>query len=97
MISFQKIPDITLEVHIVIRTIISLDTHEKKWLDKTAKTQHISMAQLIRIAIKEYRQAYEKQTHTEIDHLLQQSKGIWSNDDGLKYQTNLRKEWDSKK
>jgi hypothetical protein len=81
----------------VIRTVISLDTNEKKWLDKTAKKQHISMAQLIRIAIKEYRDAHQEPSYTEIDYLLQQSKGIWPNEDGLKYQTNVREEWRGEK
>ncbi|MFT3742187.1 MAG: hypothetical protein QM752_05905 [Gammaproteobacteria bacterium] len=54
--------------------------------------QHISIAQLIRIAIKEYGDAHQEQTDTEVDYLLQQSKGIWPNEDGLKYQINLRTE-----
>lgn len=81
----------------MIRTIISLDINEKRWLDKTAKMQHISMTQLIRIALKEYRKAHQTQAYTEIDDLLQQSKGIWPNEDGLKYQTKIREDWDDNK
>jgi hypothetical protein len=68
----------------MIRTIISLNANEKKWLDKMAKAQHLSMAQIIRNAIKEYRQKHSNTVSTDIDSLLQETKGIWEGEEGLK-------------
>jgi hypothetical protein len=66
----------------------------KKWLDSMSKSKGMSMAQIIRNAIDEYRKNHSDDIPTELDSLLMQTKGIWKNKDGLSYQSNIRKEWD---
>ncbi len=81
----------------MIRTIISLDNDEKKWLDRMAKKKHVSMAHIIRTAIYEYRKKYKDNMPTDLDALLSQTKNIWENKDGLEYQSEIRHEWGKKK
>ena len=76
----------------MIRTIISLDEESKEWLDRQARQENISTAELIRIAVKQYR-AEKKAEAPSIDDLLKQTSGIWKAGDGLTYQRRLRKEW----
>ena len=76
----------------MIRTIISLDEESKEWLDRQARQENISTAELIRTAVKKYR-AEKKAETPSIDDLLKQTSGIWKADDGLTYQRRLRKEW----
>jgi hypothetical protein len=52
------------------------------------------MAQIIREAIQEYRRTHSNRIKTDLDALLEQTRGIWRGEDGLTYQTNLRNEWD---
>lgn len=80
----------------MIRTVISLDQQEKAWLDSVAKTNHISMASVIRLAIKEYRKKNKMMAMTDINTLLNQTKGTWPEKDGLKYQIKIRNEWRTK-
>ena len=51
----------------MIRIIFSIQTKDKRWLRSKANTLKISMAELIRRAIKDYRHALEKENNTE-DH-----------------------------
>lgn len=79
----------------MIRTVISLGTDEKIWLDQMAKAKHVSMAEIIRKAIKEYRKKQSQvMANTAIDALLEKTSGIWPNRDGLAYQTRIRDEWE---
>lgn len=81
----------------MIRTIISLHPNEKHWLDQVAKRQHISMAKIIRQAIREYQKNHSHLIQSKFDKLLEKTKGVWQKGDGLQYQTKLRDEWDRKK
>jgi len=79
----------------MIRTVISLDPDEKHWLSQVAKHQHISMAKIIREAIREYRKNHPMK-QSKFDKLLEKTQGIWRKGDGLQYQTKLRDEWNHK-
>jgi hypothetical protein len=76
----------------MIRTIISLDEESKKWLDQQAREQNVSAAELIRTAVRKYRDEQKRDT-LPLSDLLKQTSGIWKAGDGLKYQRRLRKEW----
>lgn len=78
----------------MIRTIISLNENEKNWLDQISKLKHVSMAHIIREAIQEYRHNHSTQIKTDLDSLLEQTRGIWQGEDGLTTQNNIRDEWD---
>ena len=40
----------------MIRTVISLDEESKRWLDQQAREENVSVAELIRTAVRQYRE-----------------------------------------
>jgi hypothetical protein len=76
----------------MIRTVISLDEESKKWLDQQAREENISAAELIRTAVRKYRDEKRRET-LPLKDLLNQTSGIWKRGDGLTYQRRSRKEW----
>jgi hypothetical protein len=76
----------------MIRTVISLDEESKKWLDQQAREENISTAELIRTAVRKYRDEKRREA-LPLKDLLEQTSGIWKRGDGLTYQRRLRKEW----
>jgi len=76
----------------MIRTVISLDKESKEWLDQQARVESVSTAEIIRTAVRRYREEKRKETPS-INDLLKQTSGIWKAGDGLRYQRRLRKEW----
>ena len=46
------------------RTLITIADEDKNWLMRYAKEKHVSMAELIRQAIQEYRQRIENEAQT---------------------------------
>jgi hypothetical protein len=76
----------------MIRTVISLDEESKEWLDQQARQEHVSTAELIRTAVRKYRDE-KKREALPLSDLLKQTSGIWKGGDGLAYQRRLRKEW----
>ena len=73
----------------MIRTIINLDSDEKIWLERTAKSAGVPMTELVREAIRRMR----RQEEMSFEQLLEQTSGLWSEEDGLSYQRRLRQEW----
>ena len=76
----------------MIRTVISLDEESKRWLDQQAREENVSTAELIRTAVRKYRDE-KKRAVLPLNDLLKQTSGIWKAGDGLTYQRRLRKEW----
>ena len=76
----------------MIRTVISLDKESKAWLDQQARQEQVSTAELIRTAVRKYRDE-KKREALPLSDLLKQTSGIWKGGDGLAYQRRLRKEW----
>lgn len=76
------------------RTIISLDQEEKIWLDREAKKQNVAMTEIVRRALRCYRDQKETEIRPDLAELLNQTQGIWQAGDGLDYQSRLREEWD---
>ena len=78
----------------MVRTVISLDEKDKKWLDREAKKKKVPMTRLVQLAVRNLKKAgiQEKPSFEEI---LERSHGIWKGgEDGLAYQIRIRKEWD---
>ena len=75
----------------MIRTVISLDDNDKRWLDRRAAQEGISMTELIRRAVKRLRS--EESKSQTFDRLLRSTSGIGSGEDGLAAQRRLRDEW----
>jgi hypothetical protein len=76
----------------MIRTLISLDEESKRWLDRQAREEKVSTAELVRTAVRKYR-ADKKREALPLNDLLKQTSGIWKAGAGLTYQRRLRKEW----
>ena len=76
----------------MIRTIIGLDQESKEWLDRQARQEKVSTAEIIRKAVRKYRDD-KKREALPLTDLLKQTSGIWKGGDGLSYQRRLRKEW----
>ncbi len=73
------------------RTIISIPEEMKVWLESYSKANHISMAEAIRKGISQLRKTEGKTTYRSI---LNETKGLWQDGDGLEYQIKIRSEWD---
>lgn len=76
------------------RTIITIDKDEKAWLMHQAKRENVSMAEVIREAIRAHRKRMDSKTTTDFNTLLMNTRGIWKHGDGLVYQNKIRSEWE---
>jgi len=76
------------------RTVIGLDAEDKDWLDRRARKERVSMTEIVRRAIRRYRQEMGNEPNDDIHALLQQTRGSWCGSDGLEYQNRIREEWD---
>ena len=76
----------------MIRTVISFDEESKEWLDQQARAENVSTAEIIRTAVRKYRDE-KKREALPLSELLTQTSGMWKGEDGLVYQRRLRKEW----
>jgi hypothetical protein len=82
----------------MIRTLISLDEEDKQWLDRRAKEEGMTMTEIVRRAVRQYRQQSEQRTAGEptMDQLLRQTSGLWQGGDGLAAQERAREEWEDR-
>jgi hypothetical protein len=80
----------------MIRLVISLAKNDKIWLQHIAEDQHVSMAEIIRLAIEHYRQEIQAVPTHSFKQILSKTKGIWKKGDGVTYQRKIRSEWDKK-
>ena len=71
------------------KTVIALEPEVKQWLDQKALREGVPMTELVRRAVR-LLQEKERDTVAEI---LERSRGIWTEGDGLEYQIKLRSEW----
>ena len=76
----------------MVRTVISLNEEDKRWLDARAREKRVSMAEVVRIAVHRLREESAREARG-LDKILQQTSGIWMQGDGLAYQRRLRNEW----
>lgn len=80
----------------MVRTVVSLDSEDKEWLDRKAREEHVAMTELVRRAVKRMRQEDPISSET-FDTLLSGTSGMWQAGDGLRYQLAIREEWDARK
>ena len=78
----------------MVRTIITIDEEEKRWLESYSKIHRQSLAETIRCAVNEFkkRKAKDKGHYLKV---LDASFGIWKNRkiDSVEYQRKLRAQW----
>jgi hypothetical protein len=74
------------------RTIITISEIEKRWLMNYTKTHSISMAEALRRGIACLKAS---QSLVSYQRIVSDTRGIWRKGDGLKYQDQIRSEWES--
>ncbi|OPX18965.1 MAG: hypothetical protein BZ151_11780 [Desulfobacca sp. 4484_104] len=73
------------------RIIITLSEADKRWLDGYAQAHKISVSEAVRKGLAILRRQGSQDTYSQ---LVEKTKGIWHQGDGLAYQQALRSEWD---
>ena len=76
------------------RTVISLSKDDKSWLDSRARTEGVPMTELVRRAVRDYREKYSRGQPREFEELLERTRGCWRRGDGMGYQELLRGGWE---
>lgn len=77
----------------MVKTVVSLDDDDKRWLDERARSEGLPMTELVRRAVRLYREAVEQPSFAE---LVRSVRGTWKHGDGLRWQMALREEWDER-
>lgn len=75
------------------RTLINLDVKDKAWLDHMAKERGVSMAEVVRTAVRDYRERADMRGDEAWQEMVRRTAGIWRHGDGLDWQRRLRDEW----
>lgn len=75
------------------RTIISIPADEKRWLESYGRRHRISSAEVVRRAIREYRQ---RKADKSLAGVLLETAGTWISvkGDSREHVEGLRKEWE---
>jgi hypothetical protein len=76
----------------MVRTVISLDERDKRWLDRRAAKEGVPMTELIRRAVAMLKERVELEEEP-LEKLLERTRGTWLSGDGLEYQERIRGEW----
>jgi len=77
----------------MIRTLVSLDAADKNWLDEKSRAERVVMTELVRRAIRRYRQVDAAAAPRGVRAALASTKGLWTRGDGLAYQRKVRGGW----
>jgi Arc/MetJ-type ribon-helix-helix transcriptional regulator len=76
----------------MVRTVVSLPDDDKRWLDRRAAQEGVSMTELIRRAVRLLREQGGAE-RPAFEELLERTAGTWKRGDGLRYQRKTRREW----
>ena len=76
----------------MVRTVISLDENDKRWLDRKAAQEGVPMTEIIRRAVRLLRGQSPAEC-LSLEELLEVTHGLWKRGDGLDFQRELRREW----
>ena len=76
----------------MVRTIVTIEEHDKRWLDRYSGNHHQSTAETIRMAIKEFQ---KKTQEKDRQRALKDTAGLLKGkDDSVRFVRKLREEWD---
>lgn len=78
------------------RTIISLEPDDRDWLARRAQVEHVPQTEVVRRALRLYRQNAETRGSQSFEELAQLTSGIRQGEDGLIVQQRLRDEWNER-
>lgn len=73
------------------RTIITISEQEKRWLTAYSGLHGVSLAEAVRRGIACLKAA---EGHTAYQKLVHNTGGIWKRGDALRYQEDIRSEWE---
>ncbi len=73
------------------RTIITISEQEKRWLAAYSGLHGVSLAEAVRRGIACLKAAEGDVAYREI---VRKTKGIWKRGDALRYQEEIRSEWE---
>jgi hypothetical protein len=79
----------------MVRTVISLDEHDKKWLDRKAREEGVTMTTLVRRAIRDLRLRKGRSADNAepaFAEILRMTKGTWTKGDGAAWVRKMRRE-----
>ena len=78
---------------IVVRTVVSLDERDKKWLDRKAREQGVTMTTLVRQAIRDLRMRGGASNDAEpaFEEILRMTKGTWKKGDAAVWVRKMRR------
>jgi hypothetical protein len=74
------------------RTIITISEEDKRWLESYSSLNRVSVAEAIRQGIRKLKEA---ELFENYQTLVQRTKGLWKQGDGLNFQKKIRAEWNS--
>ena len=72
------------------RTLITLPAEDKRWLSDYSRAHGISMAEAVRRGIHTLKRSERENLYAS---LLKRTHGIWQKGDGLKYQKEIRAQY----
>ncbi|MBI4754607.1 MAG: CopG family transcriptional regulator [Betaproteobacteria bacterium] len=75
------------------RTIISLEPEERDWLVRRAQAEQVPQTEVVRRALRLYRERAETPGPQSFEELARLTSGIRQGEDGLIVQQRLRDEW----
>jgi hypothetical protein len=76
----------------MLRVVVSLPEADKRWLVRRATQEGVSMTELIRRAVRLFREQGGAE-RPAFEELLERTAGTWKHGDGLRYQRKTRREW----
>lgn len=76
------------------RTILTISDDDRRWLQRVARREGVSMAEVLRRAIHRWREQEDRER--SFDRLLAATKGIGTGEDGEDVVRRLRDEWDGR-
>jgi Ribbon-helix-helix protein, copG family len=78
----------------MVRTVVSLDAHDKKWLDRKAREEGVTMTTLVRRAVRALRLkgASDDNGEPAFNEILRMTKGTWRKGDAAAWIRKLRRE-----
>lgn len=79
----------------MVRTLISLERDDKAWLEERARQEGVSMAEIVRRAVRRFRSEGGTERPTT-EELLVRTSGMTRGEDGLTLQKRLRSEWNDR-
>jgi hypothetical protein len=72
------------------RITVTIPEQDKLWLETYSRVRSISVAEAVRRGIDRLRKEESPETYRS---LLENTRGLWKQGDGLEYQKRLREEW----